>query len=128
MEAHFTTGRFAEAETHTATLLANSKLDSNTGLAIRTLHVATLIASNRPAAVQPALTALRDFVRNLPSDFEANWSFEGSKHFTEQEPKLASSRAWLLELFSSVEEKDARRRLAAVEKILTDFPTMKQNQ
>jgi tetratricopeptide (TPR) repeat protein len=125
-EAHFTTGRFAEAETRIAALLANHKLDFNTGLAMRMVYVATLFPLNRPASVQPALTALRDFVQNLPSDFESNWSFEGSKHFIGSEPTLAPSRAWLLELFAAVEEKDAQKRLSALDNAQASVTTMKQ--
>ena len=125
-EAHFTTGRFVEAETRIAALLTNPNLDLSTGLGLRTLHIATLLALNKPESVPSALTALRDFIGNLPSDFETIWSFEGSKRFIENEPKLVPSRAWLRDLFSAVEEKDAKRRLAALEKVQASVPTMKK--
>ena len=127
-EAHFTTGRFAKAETRIAALLTNLKLDLSTGLGLRTLHIATLLALNKPESVPSALTALRDFVGNLPSDFQASWSFEGSKHFIGNEPMLVPSRSWLLELFSAVEEKDTQKRLAALEKVRAGVPTMKKTQ
>jgi tetratricopeptide (TPR) repeat protein len=124
-EAHFTTGRFADAEKRLTALLTNLRLDLSTGLGLRTLHVATLVALNKPESVPAALTTLRDFVAKVPADSEAGWSFEGSKHFIGSEPKLAPSRAWLLDLFSAVEEKDAQKRLAALEKVQADFPSMK---
>jgi len=80
------------------------------------------VALNKPESVPAALTTLRDFVAKIPADSEAGWSFEGSKHFIGSEPKLAPSRAWLLDLFSAVEEKDAQKRLAALEKVQADFP------
>jgi len=71
----------------------------------------------QPESVSSALAVLRDFVGSQPSDSHARWSFEGSKHFVENEPSLAGSRALLLDLLSAVEEKDAQKRLVALEKI-----------
>jgi tetratricopeptide (TPR) repeat protein len=120
-EAHFTTGRFAEAQTRIATLLANPRLNSTGSLGLRTLQIATLLAMNKPRLAVTTFAELRAIVKNLPSNFELGGSFEGSKHFIGNEPSLARFRPWLLDLFSAVEEKDARKRLMALDKLQTSL-------
>lgn len=127
-EAHFTTGRFTEAEARTAALLANPKLGSSSGLALRALYIATLLTANKPASVPSSLVALRDFVENLPSDFKTSWNFEGSRNFIGNEPTLAPSQTWLLELFAAVEEKDAQKRLSALENVQASFTTIMEQR
>ena len=118
-EAHFTTGRFEEAQTRIAALLANPQLDSSGSLALRTLQVATLLVMNKPELATTAFAALHGLVKNLPSDFDLSWDFEGSRHFIGKEASLVGYRAWLLDLFSAVEEKDAQKRLRALNKLQT---------
>jgi hypothetical protein len=76
---------------------------------------------NKPELATTAFAALHGLVKNLPSDFDLSWDFEGSRHFIGKEASLVGYRAWLLDLFSAVEEKDAQKRLRALNKTPNSF-------
>ncbi|WP_240761696.1 tetratricopeptide repeat protein [Nitrosococcus wardiae] len=113
LEAHsqlaeqcFTTGRFAEALEHFARLLANPELDPQIKIPLQAFEVAALLGLNQKAVVPQKFKDLCVAIAHQPEDFSLEWTFGGSKYFITQAEQLRPYRAWLLELFAALEEKN----------------------
>lgn len=108
-ENHFTTTRFAEAETRLAVLIANPKLDASTQTALRVIEIANALALGKAATVKPKLEALLAAVAQQPADFRVGWSFNGTLHFIGTHEALAARRDWLRQLIAALqaENRDA---------------------
>ena len=120
-EAHFTTGRFSEAEKRLGELLANPRLDPQSQVALRIIEIGALAAQDKDDIIPGRLQALRTTLESQSEEFTLGWSFEGTKHFISQNEALASSRTWVLELIAGFEGKNKATMLAAVEAARTNF-------
>ncbi len=116
-ERHFTTGRFEEAATRLAALQANPKLDPGVRIALRILEIASLLALDQTTSIPSKLESLRGAITTQPKDFQAGWSFEGTKRFISQDERLAPFRGGLLELFAAMEAKDRDTLLGALDAV-----------
>ncbi len=120
-EIHLTTGRFAEAADRLAALVENPSLDPSSGIALRLLEIAALRAQGRDDMIPDKLVLIRDAIANQPEDFSLQWTFDGTKHFIDHDPRLAPSRSWLLSLIEGLEGKDQPTMLAAVHSARSAF-------
>ncbi len=108
-ETHFTTARFAEAETRLAALIANPKIRPSTQTALRVIEIANALALGKAESVKPKLAALIAAVTLQPADFRVGWSFNGTLHFIGTHEPLATRRNWLRQLITALqgENRDA---------------------
>lgn len=121
-EAHFTTGRFTEAARQTATLLARTDLDLNNVLGLHTVGLLIQSALKQNKDLLVAIKALRAFVAALPSAFERTYGFAGVKAFIKKDERVATQRAWMLNLIAAVETKDRAASLAALDALAQQTP------
>jgi tetratricopeptide (TPR) repeat protein len=121
VEAHFTTGRFTEAQARLAALLTTADLDARVRIALQTLEIATLLALNKPDSIPGKVEVMRTAVASQPEDFKLDWTFDGTKHFITQNESLAPYREWLLGLIAAVGEKDRNTILAALDTTRANF-------
>ncbi len=121
-EAHFTTGRFDEAEQRLATLPTNDALRDN-AVPLRALQIATLYTLNKRSLISERMTALRKLIAGQAKDFKVEWSFEGTKHFISNDKRLTASRDWLLRLFTAFEGKDRDAILVALGEVESGLQT-----
>ena len=127
-EAHFTTGRFAEAGKRLGELLTNQNVGPEPQVVIRIIEIGALAAQGKDDAIPGKLQVLREFVDNQPQEFKLGWSFEGTKHFIGQHEALASSREFLLDLIAGFEGKDKATMLTAVESARSNFVAAMSSQ
>ena len=113
-EAHFTAGRFKEAEARLRALLTEP-LDAQATIPLQALHVAALSVLNKPDAIPEKLEALREAINKQSKEFRLGWSFAGTKHFINRDERLADHRIWLLQLFGALEQKDRDSILTALQ-------------
>ena len=106
-ETHFTTARYAEAETRINALLANAKVEASTKAALRAILVANAVAQGQ--AYHPEMEALIAAIAAQPPDFRVGWSFKGTSHFIETNEKFIKHREWLKQMFIALgqENRDA---------------------
>lgn len=105
VEAHFTTGRFAEAEKRFADLLANTELDPHSQIALRVIEIAMFLAQNMSKVVPSKLETLRATIAAQSEDFTLEWSFAGTKRFIGQDERLTPFRTWLISLIEGLGRK-----------------------
>jgi tetratricopeptide (TPR) repeat protein len=120
-ETHFTTARFAEAETRLATLLANPKLDANTQTALRAIAIANALALGKAATINDKLAALIAAVAQQPADFRVGWSFNGTLHFIGTHAELAKHRDWLQQLIAALQAEKRDDILTALRQVQSRF-------
>ena len=126
-EAHFTTGRFAEAEQQLAALMTHNDLEPGTRVGLQGIRIANWLALHeiyQARIIGEELLALLD---KLPADFEPGWSFTGAKYYVSQEPQLAAQRTVLLDLLTALEEKDAVQRRRTLESVMERIKAMQSN-
>jgi hypothetical protein len=73
------------------------------------------VALNKADLIPGKLDALHNFIASHPESFTGEWSFEGTKHFIDQNDAFAKHRSWLLNLLTGLEGKKRDEMLAAVE-------------
>ena len=120
-ETHFTTGRFAECVTRVNALVGSAYVKPSTKIALRAIELGALLAQGHGEAARGKLDALIAEVKAQPLEFKAAWSFNGTRHFIEQEEKLAAQRAWLLRLFDALGSPDRDVMLAALREVQAHF-------
>jgi tetratricopeptide (TPR) repeat protein len=125
-EVHFTTGRFAEAESRLAALLAVPDLETQHAIALQALELATLLALKKESAIPPKLEALRAAIAAQPERFPFSRSFAGTKHFVSHHKRLARC-SWLIELFSALEKGDRTSMLAVLDTAQHDIIAVEEN-
>jgi tetratricopeptide (TPR) repeat protein len=113
-EAHLATSRFQEAEARLASLISKPQLPPGTVAGLRTLEIANLVALNRPDLIPGKLDALQTFIASQSESFTGEWSFEGTRHFIEQNGAFSKHRTWLLDLLTGLEGKKRDQMLAAI--------------
>lgn len=126
-EAHFTTGRFAEAEQQLAALMTHNDLEPGTRVGLQGIRIANWLALHeiyQARIIGEELLALLD---KLPADFEPGWHFSGAKYYVNQEPQLAAQREVLLDLLTALEEKDAVQRRRVLESVMERIKAMQSN-
>ncbi len=111
-ETHFTTARFAEAETRINALLANPKVEADIKTALRAIQIANGLAVGKSATVN--LNSLIALIAAQPPDFQVGWSFRGTLHFIETNDKFTANRAWLQQLFAAFEQENRDAILKAL--------------
>ena len=125
-EVHFTTGRFAQAESRFAAFLANPDLETPQAIAIQALEIATLLALKKDIAIPPKLKALRAAIAAQPERLPISWTFAGAKHFIRQHKQLAD-HSWLIELLSALEKRDRMTMLTVLDAAQQDIFTVDEN-
>jgi tetratricopeptide (TPR) repeat protein len=120
-EKHFTTGRFTEAETRLAELIANQDIEENSKTALRGIGIANLLAQQKLETVKPALQKLVETVSAQPDSFNITWSFEGTKTFIRQSETLTPYREWLLTLFAAMEAENREAILVKLKEVQEQF-------
>jgi tetratricopeptide (TPR) repeat protein len=120
-ETHFTTARFAEAETRLATLLASPKLSASTQTALRALAIANALALGKAASVNDKLAALIAAVAQQPADFRVGWSFNGTLHFIGTHESLAARRDWLRQLIAALQADNRDAIVSALRDVQKQF-------
>ncbi|ADE13643.1 Tetratricopeptide domain protein [Nitrosococcus halophilus Nc 4] len=135
LEAHsqlaeqcFTTGRFAEAVEHFARLLANPELDPQIKIPLQAFEIAALLGLNQKAVVPQKFKGLCVAIAHQPEDFSLEWTFGGSKYFIAQAEQLSPYRAWLLELFAALEEKNRNAILSCLGEDVEQVSSTAQSQ
>jgi len=123
-EKHFTTGRFPAAEKRLAALLANPEVSASTKIALRAIQIANALAQNKTQQVPAALEILQQSIAAQPDTFQVGWTFNGTKHFISQNERLAPYRAWLLQLFSALENEGGEAIHAALREVREKFKTV----
>jgi tetratricopeptide (TPR) repeat protein len=113
-KVHFTTGRFAQAESHFTALLANRELETPEAIPLQCFEIATLIALKKHSDIPSKLEALRTAIAAQPDRLPISWTFAGAKHFIRQHKRLSVNN-WLIELISALEKKDRSAILAVLD-------------
>ena len=101
-ENHFTTARFTECEQRIGKLLARPDMETNAKVVLRTIEIANLIAMGKTNLVPAKMGSLISAVSSQPADFQVRWQFDGTRHFIGQHEKLASHRAWVIQLLEAI--------------------------
>ncbi|HEX5701856.1 MAG TPA: hypothetical protein VFX97_01400 [Pyrinomonadaceae bacterium] len=104
-EGCFTTGRFIEAEQRINALLARPEVPASIATALRAFEIASILALQRTNQVSTKLDTLIAEVARQPPEFQVTWNFEGTRHFIDQNEKLAPYRFWLKQLFDALDNK-----------------------
>jgi tetratricopeptide (TPR) repeat protein len=125
-EVHFTTGRFDQAESRFAALLANPDLETPQAIVLQALEIATLLALNKDSAIPPKLEVLRAAIAAQPERLPIGWTFAGAKHFIRQHKRLADHN-WLIELLSALEKTDRSTVLAVLDAAQHDILAVEEN-
>ncbi|MFO1289189.1 MAG: tetratricopeptide repeat protein [Nitrosomonas sp.] len=126
-EAHFTTGRFAEAEQQLAALMTHNDLEPGTRVGLQGIRIANWLALHEIVQARVIGEELLALLDKLPADFEPGWSFTGAKYYVSQEPQLAAQRTVLLDLLTALEEKDAVQRRRTLESVMERIKAMQSN-
>ncbi len=113
IESHLTTGRLAEVSGLLAKVFA--KLSPAEQVPLLALEVFALVGQGNPVEVSSRRKDLRKLIAAQPTDFRVNWTFGGTRHFLETDPRFAPHRAQLLALLSALEQPNRAAILAALD-------------
>lgn len=128
VEQYFTTARFTRAVEQLAMLLANPELEPQIKVPLQALEIAALLGLNKREGVSEKFNALCVTIASQPVGFSLEWTFMGIKHFVGQNEQLVPYRAWLLELFTALEEKDRNAILACLGEDIVLLSDIEENQ
>jgi hypothetical protein len=102
-EALFTVARFEETVGQASPLLLKQEVGASGQAALRALEIGALVAWGRTGSVGERFRELKDLIVAQPPEFRVTWTWEGTKHFVQNDDKMTSVRAWLLSLISAME-------------------------
>ena len=114
-EKHFTTGRFTECAQRIDTLVEDPTVEARTKIALRAIEIANLLALNNAVLVPDKLQTLIDSLAAQSDDFKVTWTFNGTKHYIDQDAQLAPYRAWLGQFFIALEAEDRETALTGLQ-------------
>lgn len=126
-ETHFTTGRFAKAESRLSDLLAKTDLGPQATVALHALEIATLLALGKNNLIPSKLDKLYEIISAQSEEFTGGWTYSGTKYFISQHKQLNSHR-WLSDLLTVLEDQDRKAILAAVETARSAVSYSKSNE
>jgi tetratricopeptide (TPR) repeat protein len=121
-EAHFTTGRFADAHVRLVALVSQPALPPPVKVALHALDIAALLALTKLQDVPASLTTLHDLVTAHPGDAIGGWLFAGTRYFIRQQKHWATY-PWLDALLAAIQGNDRAALLAAIEQAQGVFPS-----
>lgn len=120
-ESHFTTGRFAECKQRLDILLTGLELRVDFKTPLRAIEIANLLALNQADQVPAKLARLVGEVSQQPEEFKSEWTFDGTRHFINENEKLLPYRAWLGQLFDALASQDRDTMLKALKDVQAKF-------
>ena len=118
IESHLTTGRLAEVSALLAQVFA--KLSPAQQVPLLAIELFALVGQGKPAEAASKRKALRTLIDAQPADFRLNWTFGGTRHFLQTEPRFSPHRAQLLALLSALEQPNRGAILAALDACCRD--------
>lgn len=121
-ESQFTVGRFAESIQLIDRLLAEPAVPDDYKIGLRTIEIADLLATRQKTSVVEKLDALVTAVAEQPT----GWTFEGTKHFINQNEELAPYRVWLVRLMDAVKIQDRESRRQTLQELQAEFKKLKE--
>jgi hypothetical protein len=124
-EAYFSAGRFTESRQRINALLAMSAVPVRTKMALRIIEIAGLLADNQDNQVLVKIDALIAEVTQQPADFKVTWTFNGTRHFIDQNQDLSSYRAWFAKLFNAIERKNRDTMMSSLQDVRTKFQVLR---
>jgi tetratricopeptide (TPR) repeat protein len=113
IESHLTTGRLAEVSGLLAKVFA--KLAPAEQVPLLAIEVFALVGQGNPVEAASKSKALRTLIDAQPAAFRVNWTFGGTRHFLQTDPRFAPHRAQLLALLSALEQPNRAAILAALD-------------
>jgi tetratricopeptide (TPR) repeat protein len=120
-ERRLTTGRFEECERRINELLAKPEVTASSKSALRAIEIADLLALNKADKIPARIEALIADVLRQPVEFRVTWSFQGTRHFINQNEKFSSYRDWLGRLFDALAGKDRETILKELQAVRKSF-------
>ena len=102
IESHLTTGHLAEVSALLAKVFA--KLSPAKQVPLLALEVFALVGQGKPAEAASKRKALRTLIDAQPADFRLNWTFGGTRHFLQTDPRFSPHKAQVLALLSALEQ------------------------
>ena len=113
IESHLTTGRLTEVSGLLAKVFA--KLSPAEQVPLLAIEVFALVGQGNPVEAASKSKALRTLIDAQPAAFRVNWTFGGTRHFLQADPRFAPHRAQLLALLSALEQPNRAAILAALD-------------
>jgi tetratricopeptide (TPR) repeat protein len=118
IESHLTTGRLAEVSGLLAKVFA--KLSPAEQVPLLAIEVAALIGQGKTTEAAQKRQALRSLVVAQPAEFRLTWTFGGTQHFLQTDPRFAPHRTQLLALLSALEQPNRAAILEALDACCSD--------
>ncbi len=121
VESHLTTGRWAALPGQLAKVF--SKLPPAVQVPLLAIELSALTAQNQTREATEARKALRQLVSAQPAEFQITWTFAGTRHYLQTEPRFAPYKQKLLSLLSALEQPSRDAILAALDACCMDSAT-----
>jgi tetratricopeptide (TPR) repeat protein len=118
IESHLTTGRLAEVSALLAKVFA--KLSPAEQVPLLAIEVFALVGQGKPAEAASKRKALRTLIDAQPADFRLSWTFGGTRHFLQTDPRFSPHKAQLLALLSALEQPNRAAILSALDACCRD--------
>ncbi len=118
VESHLTTGRWAALPGQLAKVF--SKLPPAVQVPLLAIELSALTAQNQVQKAAAARMALRQLVSAQPAAFQITWTFAGTRHYLQTEPRFAPHKQKLLLLLSALEQPSRDAILAALDACCMD--------
>jgi tetratricopeptide (TPR) repeat protein len=121
VETHLTTGRWAALPGQLAKVFP--KLSPVKQVPLLAIELAALTVQNQTREAAERRKALRQLVSAQPAEFQISWTFAGTRHYLQTEPRFAPHKQKLLLLLSALEQRSRDAILAALDACCTDSAT-----
>lgn len=118
IESHLTIGRLAEVSGQLAKVFA--KLSPVEQVPLLAIEVAALLGPGKTTEAAQKRQALRAPVAAQPAELHLTWTFGGTRHLLQTDPRFASHRAQLLARLSALEQPNRAAILAALDACCSD--------
>jgi tetratricopeptide (TPR) repeat protein len=102
IESHLTTGRLSEVSVQLAKVFGQQPAMNQVPLLA--LEVAALLGQGKTSEAANKRQALRSLIDAQPADFRVSWTFGGTRHFLQTDPRFVPHRAQLFALLSALEQ------------------------
>ena len=118
IESHLTTGRLAEVSGLLAKVFA--KLSPAEQVPLLAIEVFALVGQGKPAEATSKRKALCTLIEAQPADFRLSWTFGGTRHFLQTDPRFSPHKVQLLALLSALEQPSRAAILSALDACCRD--------
>lgn len=118
VESHLTTGRWAELSVQLAKVFP--KVPPTQQVPLLAIETAALTAQNRIIEAAQKRKELRNLIAAQPIEFRLTWTFGGTRHYLQTEPRMAPHRQKLLALLTALEQPSHDAILTALDSCCMD--------